>query len=275
MSLESGMRKAYEDTELLRAIILPLEEQIQALKDKLRQTDHHLNESEKMQTKLVLGVEGLVKWLDGKTYEEAVMHLDNRQKQLLSFSELKQREEVEDECDINYSTEENISGEKTNETSPEIKDTRIFISFLYTRIALLQKELHATKNEHSHHLILSDKARKTNTELRKQLYNANSEVIRMQKNHLSELNRVSSVLSEDQKSQLSTLKVKDNEHDVDGVQQPISNSEENIDEERLITVDKTEWHSLQTELNKIRALLGVGVGDNLVGGQKFRELQVR
>ena len=89
------MKKAYEDTELLKAIVLPLEEQIHALKDKLRQTDYHLDEAEKRQTKIVLGVEALVQWLDGKSYEEAAMHLDNRQKELLSFSELKQREKVD------------------------------------------------------------------------------------------------------------------------------------------------------------------------------------
>ena len=64
ISLSTGMKKAYEDTELLKAIILPLEEQIHALKDKLRETDFLLNESEKRQTKSVLGVEALVTWLE-------------------------------------------------------------------------------------------------------------------------------------------------------------------------------------------------------------------
>ena len=31
----------------------------------------------------------------------------------------------------------------------------------------------------------------------------------------------------------------------------------------------------EMELNKVRALLGVGVEDNLVGGEKFKELQSR
>ena len=111
ISLSTGMKKAYEDTELLKAIILPLEEQIHALKDKLRETDFLLNESEKRQTKSVLGVEALVKWLEGKSYDDAAVHLDNRQKELLSFSELKKREVVEDQIDSNYGTSEKMNFE--------------------------------------------------------------------------------------------------------------------------------------------------------------------
>ena len=42
-----------------------------------------------------------------------------------------------------------------------------------------------------------------------------------------------------------------------------------------MTVQKAEWLALQSELNNVRALLGVGQGDNLIGGEKFRELQQR
>ena len=42
-----------------------------------------------------------------------------------------------------------------------------------------------------------------------------------------------------------------------------------------MTIRKVEWLGLQSELGKVRALLGVGHGDNLIGGEKFRELQQR
>lgn len=42
--MDEGMKKAYEDTELLKSIVVPLEEQIGALKDKLRETDGLLRE---------------------------------------------------------------------------------------------------------------------------------------------------------------------------------------------------------------------------------------
>jgi hypothetical protein len=270
------MKKAYDDTELLKAIVLPLEEQIHALKDKLRQTDYHLNEAEKRQTKIVLGVEALVQWLDGKSYEEAAMHLDKRQKKLLSFSELKQREQVEDECDTNYSTGDATSIGDYYLASNESKDTRMFISLLYTRIALLQKELLATNNELSNHMNLNDKARKNNTDLRNQVYNANSEVIRLQKNHLSEVTRISSVLNEEQKCEVSLRKDKENENTQMNEETPtMSYVFEKVDVDALMTVKKFDWLNLQTELNKVRALLGVGVEEHLVGGEKFKELQSR
>ena len=43
------MKRAQDDSELLRSIVLPLEEQIVALKGKLRETDSLLQEYEKRQ----------------------------------------------------------------------------------------------------------------------------------------------------------------------------------------------------------------------------------
>ena len=277
ISLSTGMKKAYEDTELLKAIILPLEEQIHALKDKLRETDFLLNESEKRQTKSVLGVEALVTWLEGKSYDDAAVHLDNRQKELLSFSELKKREVVDDQIDINYGTSENINSEGPNSSDPKNEENEIYTSLLYTRLALLQKELHSTKNDLSSHIALSDKARKINTELRNQVYNANSEVVRIQKTHLSEITRISSVLTEEQKYQVSALKDKKNEANEDDVEKEgtFQDAQKEKDEDVILNVKKIDWDNMHTEINKVRALLGVGVEDNVVGGEKFRDLELK
>ena len=276
------MRKAYEDTELLKSIVLPLEEQIQALKDKLRQTDCHLSESENRQTKIVLGVEALAKWLEGKTYNDAVMHLDSRRKELLSFSELKQREEVEEEKSRNYKdTERDLPREnEQNLLKSENSETTIYISLLQTRIALLQKELYATKNELSNHMVLSDKARKSNTELRNQVYHANSKVLRLQKNHLSDLSRITSVLSEDQKCQVSLLKRNEDKNNASNeITDKESAEDEDIDvkynQEGTMIIMENDWLNMKSEIKSVRALLGVGVEDNLIGGEKFRELQFR
>ncbi len=40
--LEQSMKRAQEDVEVLRSLVLPLEEEIKALKDKLRNTDEQL-----------------------------------------------------------------------------------------------------------------------------------------------------------------------------------------------------------------------------------------
>jgi len=45
-NLEDSMRKAQEDAEVLRSLVIPLEEEIQALKEKLRYTDQQLRKYE-------------------------------------------------------------------------------------------------------------------------------------------------------------------------------------------------------------------------------------
>ena len=279
MDLEHGMMKAYEDTELLKSIVLPLEEQIEALKDKLRQTDHHLIESEKRQTKMVLGVEALTKWLDGKTFDEAVQHLENRQKELLSFSELKQKE-VED-CEIvNCDAINTLNGESSGKAG-EPKSTEIYISLLLSRIALLQKELGSTKCELSNHVLIIDKIRKSNAELRNQVYNSNSQIVRIQKDHLSELSNITSVMTEEQKCKLSLIvpTTSTNEENQNTKQNVIETKSEeqmyNVNKDEVMTVRKSDWLGMDVELNKVRALLGGGAGDNVVGGERFRQLQLR
>uniref|UniRef100_A0A0K2SVX9 Rab GTPasebinding effector protein 1like [Aplysia californica] n=1 Tax=Lepeophtheirus salmonis TaxID=72036 RepID=A0A0K2SVX9_LEPSM len=61
-----SMLKAQEDTELLKSIVIPLEEQIHVLKDKLRHTDTLLRELEARHTRVILAVPSLTSWLNGK-----------------------------------------------------------------------------------------------------------------------------------------------------------------------------------------------------------------
>ncbi|KZC14495.1 Rab GTPase-binding effector protein 1, partial [Dufourea novaeangliae] len=49
-NLEESMRKAQEDAEVLRSLVVPLEEEIKALKEKLRSTDDELQKCKEAQT---------------------------------------------------------------------------------------------------------------------------------------------------------------------------------------------------------------------------------
>ena len=61
-----SQRQAAADADLLKSIVEPLEEQIGALKQKLRDTDLLLGESEKRHAKSVMGVAPLADWLAGQ-----------------------------------------------------------------------------------------------------------------------------------------------------------------------------------------------------------------
>ena len=63
--LDDGMARAREGAEALREIVLPLEEQIVALKGKLRETDSLLQEYEKRQANSLLEMEAVAAWLAG------------------------------------------------------------------------------------------------------------------------------------------------------------------------------------------------------------------
>ena len=59
------MTRAREGAEALRDIVLPLEEQIVALKGKLRETDSLLQEYEKRQASSLLEMEAVGSWIVG------------------------------------------------------------------------------------------------------------------------------------------------------------------------------------------------------------------
>ena len=63
--MDGGMAKAREGAEVLREIVMPLEEQIVALKGKLRETDGLLQEYERRQAISLLEMEAVSSWLTG------------------------------------------------------------------------------------------------------------------------------------------------------------------------------------------------------------------
>ncbi|EFX69086.1 hypothetical protein DAPPUDRAFT_301185 [Daphnia pulex] len=76
--LEQSMKRAQEDVEVLRSLVLPLEEEIKALKDKLRYTDEQLRVYESNQAELVRGSQLLDKIVEDESLESAITDLISR-----------------------------------------------------------------------------------------------------------------------------------------------------------------------------------------------------
>lgn len=223
----TGMQKAYEDSELMKAIIVPLEEQIVALKDKLRETDTMLREFEKHQSDVLFSAEVLGKWLVGKK----------------SFSEA--MEELE---------------KKSQESSVA------FSALLNARLGLVIKELSELRLINDRNATDLDRTLKKSADLRSQAAEANGRLLRSQQKHAAELARVASVLSEEQKLALSASFQKQNSLDKGN----------NLEDKMLsdeIVICKSEWEALQDELNKTKALMGIGLDVDVVGSDQFRQLQ--
>ena len=68
--LDENMARAREGAEVLREIVMPLEEQIVALKGKLRETDSLLQEYEARQSRSLLEMEAVAAWLAGGDKQE-------------------------------------------------------------------------------------------------------------------------------------------------------------------------------------------------------------
>ncbi len=167
-NLEDGMRRAYEDTELLKSIVVPLEEQIGALKDKLRETDSLLREHERRQGDSLLGVEALANWLQGQTSVEEAMAA------LLQKSE-----------------------------TPELdKSNEVYVALMSARYSLLNSELGSVRRDHDEVKDLLERERAASRRLRREAAISDSEMIRVQKESLAELSKMQAVLTEEQKAEL-------------------------------------------------------------------------
>ena len=73
--LDENMARAKEGAEVLREIVMPLEEQIVALKGKLRETDSLLQEYEARQSMSLLEMEAVSSWLAGRDRAEVEARL--------------------------------------------------------------------------------------------------------------------------------------------------------------------------------------------------------
>ena len=87
----------------------------------------------------------------------------------------------------------------------------------------------------------------------------------------SELGRVTLVLSEEQKLTLSTQRrnsTSENSNEIIAKTPPSGLSDE-------VVVSRSEWDELQAELDKLRALMGLGLDVDVVGSDQFKELQTQ
>ena len=76
------------------------------------------------------------------------------------------------------------------------------------------------------------------------------------------------VLSEEQKLSLSTQRRESSSENSNEVLVKSGHSDE-------IVISRSEWDALQAELDKLRALMGLGLDVDVVGSDQFKELQVQ
>jgi len=208
----TGIQKATEDAELLKAIVVPLEEQIVALKEKLRETDTMLREFEIRQSSVLLTSEALGPWLSNK----------------------KSLAEATEELEIRH---QEIASQKESNTVTDL----MLSTLLNTRLAIVIKELTEVRANNVNCLKDLDQSVKKCADLRSQAAEANGRLLRCQQKHASELGRVTLVLSEEQKLTLSTQRrnsTSENSNEIIAKTPPSGLSDE-------VVISRSEWDELQ------------------------------
>ena len=252
----TGIQRAYEDAEVLKAIVVPLEEQIGALKDKLRQTDSMLQEFERNQSGVLYSAQTLGEWLAGKkSFAEALEELEKK------------------------------SQESSNK--PGNLSSTVLTTLLNARLSLVVKELNELRLQNERNQADLERSLKKCGELRSQTAEANGRLLKCQQKHAAELARVVSVLSEDQKFHLSSSSssaaasslTASSTTDLNSADMQVAANDQcqtnsNVISQELV-INRAEWDSLQSELDKMRALMGVGLDVDVVGSDQFKKLQAQ
>lgn len=185
-NLEESMRKAQEDAEMLRSLVVPLEEEIKALKDKLRSTDEHLRMYETAFSGLVkgLGSDSLAEMLKGKTPAEVVGHLDDK---LTSLSQ-------------------GLQAEKASRS-----DLEMYVAVLNTQKSVMQDDMDRIKKELQEVCELLEKEKREHASLKRTWQMANDQFLEAQRLQFMDMRRMQSVLTSEQQRQVAEMQRKDAE----------------------------------------------------------------
>lgn len=81
--------QAHEDAEMLRSLVVQLEEELIALKEKVRNSDEQLAALNNAQESLVKGNDALALFLQGKDVQEVLTQLDDKVNKITSIFNFK------------------------------------------------------------------------------------------------------------------------------------------------------------------------------------------
>lgn len=183
-NLEESMRKAQEDAEMLRSLVVPLEEEIKVLKDKLRSTDEQVQMYEKAFSGLVngLGSNPFAEVVSGKTPTEVIEHLDE------TYGSLSQ----------------GLQAEKASRS-----DLEMYVAVLNTQKTVMQDDMDRMKKQLEEVCSLLEMEKREHSALKQTWQMANDQFLESQRLQIMDLRRMQSVLTKEQQRQIWEMKKKE------------------------------------------------------------------
>nr|XP_025033759.1 rab GTPase-binding effector protein 1 isoform X4 [Pelodiscus sinensis] len=180
-NLENEMKKAQEDAEKLRSVVMPMEKEIAILKEKLTEAEDHIKELEasKKNTPLFALKRGKNRTsLTGRPYS--------------SVKELNHYLEAEKSCRT---------------------DLEMYVAVLNTQKSVLQEDAEKLRKELHEVCHLLDQERQQHNQLKHTWQKANDQFLESQRLLMRDMQRMEIVLTSEQLRQVEELKKKDQEED--------------------------------------------------------------
>ncbi|XP_022242790.1 rab GTPase-binding effector protein 1-like isoform X2 [Limulus polyphemus] len=185
-NLEDSMKKAQEDSEILKSLVVPLEEEISILKEKLRYTSDQLKIYETAFSSLVngLGSESLVDVMKDQNPVDVLGQLDEK---LTSLNK-------------------GLQAEKSSRS-----DLEMYVAVLNTQKEVMQEDMDHVRKELQEVCQLLEQEKKEHAALKRTWQMANDQFLEAQRLQISDMRRMQSVLTAEQLRQVTELQRKDEE----------------------------------------------------------------
>ncbi|XP_025090931.1 rab GTPase-binding effector protein 1-like isoform X1 [Pomacea canaliculata] len=180
-NLEDSMRKAQEDTQLLKSVVLPLEEEIKTLREQLQKAQEQLRES---------GIQSA----DGKP--------EKKSPTLADLDNIADPREKVDKL-MKY-----LKAEKAARI-----DLEMYVAVLTTQKNVLQEDTEKVRKELHEVCRLLEEEKQAHEALKQTWQMANDQFLESQRLMMMDMRRMESVLSAEQQRQIAELQQKDQERE--------------------------------------------------------------
>ncbi|XP_078600123.1 rab GTPase-binding effector protein 1-like isoform X5 [Branchiostoma floridae x Branchiostoma japonicum] len=195
-NLEAHMKKAQEEAEMLRSVVMPMEKEITSLKEKLRLSQDRIRELEGRPRAATVS---------DPTSVGEVSTVDTGIRASTSEVLLKEGEDLGEKVrELNHYLEV----EKSSRT-----DLEMYVAVLNTQKTVLQEDADKLRSELHDVCRLLEEEKRKHAELKKTWELANDQFLESQRLMLADLKRMSGVLSEEQQRQVQELQKQDAERE--------------------------------------------------------------
>ncbi|CAH1232876.1 RABEP1 [Branchiostoma lanceolatum] len=196
-NLEAHMKKAQEEAEMLRSVVMPMEKEITSLKEKLRLSQDRIRELEGRPRSFTVS--------DPTAAAGELSTVDTAIRASTSEVLLKEGEDLGERVrELNHYLEV----EKSSRT-----DLEMYVAVLNTQKTVLQEDADKLRSELHDVCRLLEEEKRKHAELKKTWELANDQFLESQRLMLTDLKRMSGVLSEEQQRQVQELQKQDAERE--------------------------------------------------------------